>query len=246
MVKMMVETSFETPDIESSTDDYATRFSGEIGCWFLKVQLCATLAAIKDLNNGHIVDVGGGHGQLLEGLLDVGHQVTVIGSHESCSKIIEPLLSSESATFKVCPLTQLEFEDRSFDVAVSYRMMSHLEHWHTLVAELCRVSSNRVLVDYPTYRSFNLLNSMMFVLKKGIEKNTRHFTIFHEKEIIREFEKNGFRLHRRYGQFVLPMAFHRAHKNRFFGQLTEDFLRKTGLAYLFGSPVISSFERIVK
>jgi 2-polyprenyl-3-methyl-5-hydroxy-6-metoxy-1,4-benzoquinol methylase len=244
MVRIMVVAPFETPDIESSTDDYATRFAGEIGSWFLSVQLRATLEPIADLKQARIIDVGGGHGQLLGGLLDAGHQVTVTGSHENCTSRIRPLLENARATFKVCPLTKLDFESESFDVAVSYRMMSHLEDWKTLVKELCRVSANKVLVDYPTYRSVNLLNCLMFKLKHGLEKNTRDFKIFREKDVIREFEKNGFHLARRYGQYVLPMAFHRAHQNRKFAEFIEGGLRIIGLAWLFGSPVIACFEKV--
>ena len=239
----MVTTTLETPDIESSTDDYATRFAGGIGRWFLHIQLKATLRQIGNMKGVRILDVGGGHGQLLGGLLNAGHRVTVTGSNEGCSMRIRKLLDNDRAAFKVCPLTNLDFEDGAFDVAISYRMMSHLEHWRTLVEELCRVSSGKVIIDYPTYRSFNVLNGLLFRLKHGVEKNTREFAIFHEAEVIAEFEKHGYRQTKRYGQYVLPMALHRAHRCRSLAVVLEGALRLVGLAWLFGSPVIACFEK---
>lgn len=239
----MATTIFETPDIESSTDDYATRFSGGVGKWFLRKQLKATLRQIGDMRGARVLDVGGGHGQLLGGLLDAGYRVTVTGSNEGCSMRIRKLLENDRAAFKVCPLTSLDFGDGSFDVVVSYRMLSHLERWRNFVEELCRVSSGKVIIDYPTYRSFNALNGLLFRLKHGVEKNTREFAIFHEADIVAEFEKHGYRQTQRYGQYVLPMALHRAHRCQPLAFLLEAALRMVGLAWLFGSPVIACFEK---
>ena len=156
---------------------------------------------------------------------------------------IRSFLNNDRAAFKVCPLTNLDFEDESYEVAISYRMMSHLADWKTLVEELCRVSSGKVIIDYPTYRSFNALNGLLFRLKHGVEKNTREFAVFHEADVVAEFEKHGFRQTRKCGQYVLPMALHRAHRCRPVAAVLEGGLRMLGLARLFGSPVIACFEK---
>ncbi|NEO49979.1 MAG: class I SAM-dependent methyltransferase, partial [Moorea sp. SIO4A3] len=54
----------ETADIETSSEDYASRFAGEIGAWLLKVQEDATLKMLTPYPKATILDVGGGHGQL--------------------------------------------------------------------------------------------------------------------------------------------------------------------------------------
>ena len=59
----------ETADIETSSDDYAARFAGEIGAWLLKVQEEATLRMLAAYPNAKILDVGGGHGQLTGALI---------------------------------------------------------------------------------------------------------------------------------------------------------------------------------
>ncbi len=236
----------ERPDIASSTDDYATRFSGAIGSWFLDVQEQATLRFLRPYGSPSkvkIVDVGGGHAQNIEGLLRNGLKVTVTGSDQSCALRLQPFISDPSLSFTVCPLSAIPVEDQHFDVCLSYRMLSHLQHWPEFVAELCRVSRDRVIVDYPTYRSVNLLNSLFFRLKKGVERNTREFTIFHEKEIVEVFHENGFELEGRVGQYSLPMTFHRMHKWVPFAKGLEGVCRALGISWLFGSPVIACFRR---
>jgi len=234
------------PDIASSTDDYATRFSGKIGAWFLEVQKRATLRFLKPygVESRRIIDVGGGHGQNVAGILESGHQLVVTGSDATCAHRLERYLAEhKTLSFKICPLTQIPVPDREYDAVVSYRMLSHLDHWPEFVGELCRISKDRVIVDYPTYRSANLLNSLFFKMKKGVERNTRQFTIFNERDIIAVFEKHGFQLEGRVGQFVLPMAFHRMHKQVFLASFVEGICGVLGISWLFGSPVIASFRR---
>ncbi|MGB3514268.1 MAG: hypothetical protein WBA93_34670 [Microcoleaceae cyanobacterium] len=51
----------ETAEIETSSDDYASRFAGNIGAWLLKIQEEATLKMLAPHPNAKILDVGGGH-----------------------------------------------------------------------------------------------------------------------------------------------------------------------------------------
>ena len=245
---MMTEKEIEDrcPDIASSTDDYATRFSGRIGEWFLLVQQHATLRFLKSYagESIEVADIGGGHAQNVAGVLDAGHRLWVSGSDKSCAHRLQPYLKSEgTVSFQECPLTEIPVEDLRFKIVLSYRMLSHLNHWPDFVAELCRISADRVVIDYPTYRSVNLLNSLLFSFKKGVERNTRSFLIFHEKEVIAAFEKYGFVLEGRVGQYVFPMAFHRMHKNVPLARFLEGCCRVFGLSWLFGSPVIACFKR---
>src|SRR5690348_10446475 len=64
----------ETADVETSSDDYARRFAGTVGAWFLERQADATRELLADLPHGaKVVDVGGGHAQLTPMLVEAGY-----------------------------------------------------------------------------------------------------------------------------------------------------------------------------
>jgi ubiquinone/menaquinone biosynthesis C-methylase UbiE len=233
----------ETADIETSSDDYASRFSGPTGEWMLGVQERITLGFLKDKPGATILDVGGGHGQLAIPLCRDGYKVTVLGSSESCKKRITGIVASGKCTFKVGNVIDLPFPDKSFDVVIAFRMLTHCRSWPVLVKELCRVAKTAVIVDYPTSQSVNVIAPALFDAKKKIEKNTRTWMLFRHAEVKAEFEKNGFRMAHQKKQFFLPMVLHRALHCRTLSAILESMCRVTGLIALCGSPVIVQMAR---
>lgn len=233
----------ETPDIETSSDDYARRFSGKIGEWFLSVQEKATLTMLSEWPGATVLDVGGGHGQLTRPLLGRGYDVTVVGSDDSCQNRIRDCLNLDKCRFEVGSVLELPFENQSFDLVISFRLVPHIEQWPRLISELTRVARKAVVVDYPTLRSINYLTPILFKLKKTIEGNTRYYRSFYEKELIESFLKHGFVKAARYGEFFLPMVLHRALKLPFLSSFLEAACRGVGLTALFGSPVILKMIR---
>lgn len=228
----------ETADIETSNDDYATRFSGTAGQWMLDVQERITLRFLRNTPGVTILDVGGGHGQLAIPLCRDGYPVTVLSSDESCRKRIAGIVDSGNCVFKVGNVIDLPFTDKSFDTVIAFRMLTHCTQWPKLVAELCRTARHSVIVDYPTSQSVNMIAPALFNAKKKLEGNTRTWTLFKHREVLAEFEKNGFRLNRRKSQFFLPMVLHRALKCRNRSAALEAMCRVVGLTALLGSPVI--------
>ena len=64
------------PDIHSSSDEYAKRFSGEFGEFALGVQGKLTLTILQNHDDiKTILDVGGGHGQLMPFIKDKGYDI---------------------------------------------------------------------------------------------------------------------------------------------------------------------------
>jgi hypothetical protein len=53
----------EAPDLETSGDEYATRFSGEVGRYFLDIQEQSVIDLLKRVPGRTVLDVGG-HGQI--------------------------------------------------------------------------------------------------------------------------------------------------------------------------------------
>jgi len=86
----------ETADIETATADYASRFKGVAGEFFLDRQFEITLNLLEDFPKARILDVGGGHAQLAEPLVQKGFDVTVTGSADSCRTRLDQRLAPDS------------------------------------------------------------------------------------------------------------------------------------------------------
>jgi ubiquinone/menaquinone biosynthesis C-methylase UbiE len=233
----------ETADIETSSEDYARRFAGRIGAWFLKIQEDATLSMLHPHSFRTALDVGGGHGQLTGPLIRKGYQLTVLGSDDACKARIQSLIDQDYCKFKVGNILDLPFPDQSFDVVLSFRLLPHVSRWKQFLHELTRVARKSIILDYPEARSVNILASQMFWFKKQIEGNTRTYSCFSEAELLEVFKTRGFIRAERYPEFFLPMVLHRKLNNAVFSSFLESVCRKAGLTSRFGSPVIMKLVR---
>jgi SAM-dependent methyltransferase len=233
----------EDADVETSSDAYARRFAGPVGAYFLEVQAEATLDLLRPWPGASVVDVGGGHGQLTEPLVDAGYEVTVLGSDAACERRVKEWTGAGRARFASGDLLRAPYPDRSFDVALSYRLLPHVRDWAALVSELTRLARTAVVVDYPTARSVNAIAGWLFGLKKGVEGDTRPFTVFQDVGVEEAFGREGFAPTARRAQFLFPMAFHRAARSVSLARALEAAGGALGLRRRFGSPVILRLER---
>ena len=235
----------EAPDIDSSSPDYARRFSGPMGEWFLETQTALTLSALEALPRGRIIDVGGGHAQLTPALLGSGFDVVVYGSPEASRERVSSSLAKPDCEFVAGDLVRLPFGDRSFDAALCFRILPHLTSWRGLINELCRVSSRSVVVDYPARKSVNIGSGLLFGIKRGIESNARPYRLFSRREVREAFEACDFTLASTRPQFLFPMALYRFVNSTRWARLLEAPGRALGLTGMFGSPVIARADRTV-
>ena len=217
-------------DIETSSEDYARRFSGKVGEYFLTVQSEITLQLLEQWEKAKVLDVGGGHAQLAVPLV-------------SCRQRLDKFLPQSSFQYFSCNLLKLPFDDQNFDVVTSFRLLTHENNWKMQVSELCRVAKHAVIVDYPDKRSFNIFYDLLFKVKKKFEGNTRTYRNFSRREIIKEFEKNNFVNPQIKPEFFFPMVIHRAVKNVPMLKNIEKMFSLIGLTKLFGSPVVLRVER---
>lgn len=228
----------ESPDVETSSEDYARRFAGPVGEWFLKVQTRLVLGLLADYPGATVLDVGGGHGQLAAPLAAAGHDVTVLGSADVCAERLRPLLDAGRARFRSGELLQAPFGDSSFDVVLAFRLLPHVADWRALLAELARLARRAVIVDYPTRRSANALAPALFGVKRSVERNTRPFLVFRDAELEQGLRAAGLRLARRRPEFLFPMALHRALSLLPLSRGLEAAAGALGLTAAFGSPVV--------
>ncbi len=228
-------------DRESATADYARRFAGEVGHYFIEQQTNLLLDCLIQEPLGMVLDIGGGHAQVASALAGVGHQVTILGSSKEALGQAESLVQSGKCIFQEGNFYALPYPDNSFDVVCSFRIISHVDQPERLIAEMCRVARHKVIIDYPPLCSFNVFYPLAFKIKKLIEKNTRTFSIFRSSEISSYFNKYGFRLEQHLPQFFLPMGLHRGLKQVTLARRLENFFKYSFLTQAFGSPVIASF-----
>lgn len=229
----------ETADIETSSADYATRFSGPTGEWLLSVQESALLHCLSPDLGKRVLDVGGGHGQIAKPLTKLGFEVTVLGSAEACIGPIQSEVSSGKIKFQVGDVLSLPYAKDSFDIVTSFRLLPHCKAWPQLIAELCRVAKQAVIIDYPTTQNINFLTPLLFNLKKKLEGNTRTYTLFSHMQIKQEFDKAEFEVEKRVGEFFFPMVLHRKLACPRVSSWSESLAGGLGLKNLLGSPVVA-------
>jgi len=240
-----VQDGRETPDIETSSDNYASRFAGAAGAYMLSVQEQGLLQLIEDerpLAGRLVLDMGGGHAQLVGPLLARRCKVSVAGSNVQCAERIR-LQYGTAIPFYEGNLVDMPIVDRAFDTVVSVRLVSHMENWPGLVAEMCRIADRTVIIDYPTYASLNLLSLATFPIKKMIEKNTRTYRTFWDNEIGECFARHGFIASGEFRQFTLPMALHRLLAKSGWVRTAEEGLRQAKITSRLGNPVLIRFDR---
>lgn len=231
------------PDVETSSAAYARRFAGPVGAWFLERQQSLVLDLLRRWPRARLVDVGGGHGQLTGALVGAGHAVTVFGSPGACGDALRPWLDDGRARFEEGELARAPFADRSFDVALAFRLLPHVADWPRLIGELCRLAAHAVIVDYPTARSLNAAADALFQVKKAVEGDTRPFTVFRDREVRAAFAAVGFEVTARRPEFFFPMALHRGLRSATVARGLEGAAGALGLTRALGSPVILRAEQ---
>jgi SAM-dependent methyltransferase len=237
-----IERETERPDLESSTDRYALRFAGATGEFLLGVQTRILMELMHPWPGARVLDVGGGHAQCAAPLARAGYRVTVLGTD---ARVFERArrLCGDSVDHIVGDLLAPPVGDRSFDVVVCFRIMSHVSDWRELVRGLCRVAREAVVVDFPTPLSVNALAPLMFGWKKRVEQDTRAYGMMRTGEVQREMARHGFGDASVRPQFFWPMVLHRALGRPGVSRVMEAPARVLGLTRALGSPVILRAQR---
>jgi len=234
-----------TPDLDSSTDSYAARFAGSLGDWFLERQAASVIQLLAALDCRSVLEIGGGHGQLTGELRAAGYQVLMQGSAFQSAARVRRLYQHSPVPFVVARADHLPLPDRAVDAVVAVRILAHFADPAGFLRECCRVADKMIVVDFPSQRSFNALNGLLFWFKRGLERDTRRFRTFDPLEPGRLARPHGFRPVGTAPLFFLPMAVHRLHGCRRLAAWLESVPGLLGLTRRLGSPIIASFHRSV-
>ncbi len=233
----------EDADVVTSSDEYARRFAGDVGRFFLDVQAAVTLSLLRDLPHARVLDVGGGHGQLAGPLLDAGHELTVLGSDPSCEARVRELHGGRARALRrggppgAGPARPLLRRRARVSPAAARRALAGARR-DARPARAAR--GDRGLPD-AAQRQRRRRSAVR--PEAGASSRTRGpspSSATSRSE--RAFAASGFRRTARRPQFLFPMALHRATGSAALARGLESSARALGLTGLLGSPVIARFE----
>jgi SAM-dependent methyltransferase len=192
-----------------------------------------------------VLDVGTGTGRAALLLARHGARVTGVDASESMLAVARQRAAADGvdAAFRVGDAHALDYADRSFDAAVSLRVLMHAPDWRQCVAELCRVADRLVVVDFPSALSGALFEAAARRAAHAFGARTEPYRVFLPGTMAGAFARNGFRLRSTHRQFVLPIALHKAIGSIRTTRQIENRLERIGLLRLFGSPITIVAER---
>jgi ubiquinone/menaquinone biosynthesis C-methylase UbiE len=236
-------THYRDPEVARRFDE--RRFGGPIGELVAESQARVLADFAGPVEARSVLDVGTGTGRAALLLAASGARVTGVDASAEMLAMARQRAADAGAriAFLQGDAHQLEFADRSFDIVVSLRVIMHTPRWRECVAELCRVSRDRVVLDYPSARSLALVQSLARRVFSALGGHTEPYRVFSAREVDAALAAAHFRIRARHRQFVLPIAFHKAVGSRRFTTAIEGGLQRLGLLRLFGSPVTVVAER---
>jgi ubiquinone/menaquinone biosynthesis C-methylase UbiE len=221
------------------------RFGGPIGDLIASDQARVLTQFLGPLTAASALDVGTGTGRAALLLAAAGARVTGVDASEAMLEVARRRAVDAHAdvTFRVGDAHRLDFPDRSFDAAISLRVIMHTPEWRACVAELCRVARRVVVLDYPSARSAALAQAVGRKALHALGAATEPYRVFLDGQIAAVLSAHGFRVRARHRQFVLPIAIHKTINSAGFTRTVEGVFGRLGLLALLGSPVTLVADR---
>jgi ubiquinone/menaquinone biosynthesis C-methylase UbiE len=214
------------------------RFGGAFGRYIHDQEVETFLSMINGFQ-GSVLDVGAGTGKLTLPLMCQSREVVSVDFSSEMLKVAVGKAEKQGVIPKsiACDVHNLCFQDKTFECVISSRVLMHLTDWRRGLSELCRVAKGVVVVDFPPLRSFAGAESLYRRLKRRLLSETRAYRALPISGVIRELERNDFRIAGMRKQFFLPIAFHRRLNRPRASLAVEQACRAMGLVRLMGAPV---------
>jgi SAM-dependent methyltransferase len=188
-----------------------------------------------------VLDLGAGTGRITLPLLQAGASVTACDASQQMLDVLRQKTDSSKLQLFVADAHQLQFADKSFDCAMTFRMLLHVIDWKKALSELCRVSRDWLVFDFPPKHGFLLLAP----LRHWLTRTSQSYQTFNVNEVKSELKKNGFEVVTTDPGFFLPLAIYRVLNRPSLMRGSEKVFSAVGLTRLAGSPM-TIFARRVK
>jgi len=213
------------------------RYGGSFGLYLKNLEVETFLSMIS-AKSEMILDIGAGTGKLSIPLIMQSKKVLSADSSVQMLKIAR-LKSHELSidlTTVISDVHFLCFKDRTFDCVVSSRLLMHLIDWKLGVREICRVSRNEFVIDFPSKFSFSSLDILFKRIKRFIFPKTDVYKNFSFRDVAEEIEKNGFQVIQTRKGFFIPITFHRWFNHPKISSKIESIFRNFYITEIFGNP----------
>jgi SAM-dependent methyltransferase len=232
-------------DVDVAEGFDALRFGGPIGALVAEEEARVITAFVGDVAGASVLDVGTGTARAALAIASRGARVTGIDYSREMLRVGQTRNAGGSAAVSLLrgDARHLPFPDRRFDVTVSVRLLMHMPDWRGTLAELCRVTRRRLVIDYPARRSAAAFQSAARRVLHSAGRATEPYRVFGDGAIDAACRAAGFRVRDRHRHFVLPIALHKTVAVRRFTSGSEGALRTLGVTRLIGSPVTVVAER---
>jgi SAM-dependent methyltransferase len=223
----------------------ALRFGGPIGRYLLESQEALLMEMLAPVQTRRVLDVGTGTGRAALGLAAAGARVVGLDASAEMLRVAHERAAEAklSPAFGVADAQRLPIATGAVDAAVCLRLLMHVIDWRQTIAELCRVSRWRVVVDFPAAASFAALESRARRIGAAAGRRTEPYRVMAERDVAAAFQAHGFRVIHTSRQFVLPIALHKKVGRLGFTRSSERVLAAIGLRRWLGSPVTLVAER---
>lgn len=221
------------------------RFGGPIGRLIADGQEAVIAGFLDPLAGRTVLDVGTGTGRAAIALARRGARVT--GIDASAEMLAVAVRRAREAgvlvSFAQDDAHALQAAAKSFDDVVCLRVLMHAPDWRRCLGELCRVSRNRIVFDYPAMASAAALESWSRRIVKTFGGRVEAYRVLSDAQIKAALAANGFELTSVHRLFVLPIALHKRMGSPALTSRVERVFARIGLTALVGSPVTVAARR---
>jgi SAM-dependent methyltransferase len=225
-------------DPEHAAGFEGERFFGKFGRLLLEHDLRLFLGSRGDVipAGARILDAGAGTGRLTLPLCQRVPPLSVTALDFSEAMLDQ--LRAKCANLPNPPqiihadITQTGLPSRAFHAVLSARVLMHLPDWRAGLAELCRLSADFLLFDFPPAPSLGAWLAKMPALQK--EERHAYLRLPHIKA---ELARHGFAPVAIRKSFVLPIRLHLKLNAPGVSRLVEGGLALLGLRTWLGAPV---------